>query len=106
MVYSRTTGCPFISIARRVLSHHAILYQEIYIDRDPVARQRVVEWTGFESVPTLIVAAQDETQPFEVPLPLERGCSPRGINRGSMLTEPTEAELEAWLSQHGFIQHA
>jgi hypothetical protein len=73
------------------------------IDRDPVFEKRVVEWTGFRSVPTLVVANSGEELPYQPPTPLEHGASPRGINRGSMLTEASDAELMAWLRQHGFV---
>ena len=35
--------------------------------------------------------------------PLAPGTSPRGINRGSMITEANIEQLEMWLVQHGFI---
>lgn len=102
-MYSRTSGCPFITTAKRVLSDYAIAYNEVYIDRDNEARARVLEWTGFLSVPTLVIAEPGEQLPYEPVEPLERGTSPRGIDRGAMLTEPSRAELERWLLRHGFI---
>ncbi|MCC7206699.1 MAG: glutaredoxin family protein [Anaerolineae bacterium] len=103
IMYSRTYGCPFITTAKRVLEREQVPYRELMIDRNPAYEKRVVEWTGFRSVPTLIVANEGEDMPYEPPAPLEKGASPRGINRGSMLTEASEAELMAWLRQHGFI---
>jgi hypothetical protein len=73
------------------------------IDTDPEAMRRVVEWTGFKSVPTILVALPGEVLPFEEPAPLAKASSPRGIDRGSMITEATEEELIAWLRKHGFI---
>jgi hypothetical protein len=75
----------------------------MFIDRDPDARQRVLDWTGFLSVPTLVVAEAGETLPYEEPAPLAKGSSPRGIDRGSMITEPGNEELAKWLLHHGFI---
>jgi glutaredoxin len=103
-MYSRTTGCPFISVAKRVLDDYHVPYEEIFIDRDEVARQRVIAWTGFLSVPTLVVAQAGEVLPISPPAPLARGASPRGIDRGSMITEASTSELLAWLSKHGFIR--
>jgi glutaredoxin len=103
VMYSRTTGCPFITVAKRVLNDHALSYQEVFIDKDMDARLRVQEWTGFLSVPTLIVAESGEILPVEPPSPLPAGASPRGINRGSMITEGSIEQLETWLAQHGFI---
>ncbi|MBL8130723.1 MAG: glutaredoxin family protein [Anaerolineae bacterium] len=102
-MYSRTFGCPFISVAKRVLADHAVAYREIMIDKNPEAKQRVLDWTGFLSVPTLIVAAEGEDLPVEPPLPLARGTSPQGIDRGVMITEPSFDQLERWLAKHGFI---
>lgn len=103
VMYSRTTPCPYVTTARRVLDREGVPYRELFIDRDPVYEQRVIGWTGFRSVPTLIIANPGEDLPYEPPLPLPKGASPRGVNRGSMLTEATESELLAWLRQHGFI---
>jgi glutaredoxin len=103
IMYSRTTPCPFVSLAKRVLEREAVPYRELMIDQHALYEERVVGWTGFLSVPTLIIASPGEELPFESPLPLMKGASPRGINRGSMLTEPNEVQLVAWLTQHGFL---
>lgn len=103
VMYSRTTGCPFITVAKRVLDDHALSYHEIFIDKDMEARRRVQEWTGFLSVPTLIVAEAGEILPYATPAPLPSGTSPRGINRGTMITEGNIEQLELWLTQNGFI---
>lgn len=104
VMYTRTAGCPFVSTAKRVLHEHRIPYREIFIDKDPEARERVLAWTGFLSVPTLIVAEPGEDLPYTEFSPLPAGESPRGIDRGPMLTEATTGELEAWLIKHGFIK--
>jgi glutaredoxin len=101
VMYSRTIPCSFLSIARRVLDRERVPYREIYIDRDKAAERRVLEWTGFLSVPTLVIAQRGEDLPYEPPAPLPKGASPRGVNRGSMITEAIEDELLAWLRQHG-----
>jgi glutaredoxin len=106
VMYSRTTGCPFITVAKRVLDDYALSYYEIFIDKDMEARKRVLEWTGFLSVPTLVVAEAGEVLPYQVPPPLTPGSSPRGINRGSIITEGNIEQLEVWLTQNGFINSA
>ncbi len=103
IMYGRTRPCPFVAAARRVLAELDIPYEEIKIDEDEAAYERVVAWTGFASVPTLIVAQPGSLTPIEMPTPLEKGASPRGINRGSMITEPSDSQLRAWLKQQGFI---
>ena len=69
VMYSRTFGCPFISVAKRVLSDYALAYREIYIDKDMAARARVQDWTGFLSVPTLVVAEAGSDLPYAPPRP-------------------------------------
>lgn len=103
LMYSRTFGCPYISVAKRVFDQYNISYDEVYIDQDTTARQRVLDWTGFLSVPTIIITKLDDDLPYEPPAHLPQGESPRGINRGSMITEANQAELIEWLHQHGFI---
>jgi glutaredoxin len=103
VMYSRTNGCPYVATAKKVLQKHQIPYREIFIDQDPDARERVLTWTGFLSVPTLILAALGEDLPLETPPPLLQGTSPRGIDRGMMITEPNAPEFTAWLEKHGLI---
>src|SRR3954452_7108360 len=93
VMYSRTTPCPFVSLARRVLNAESVPYRELHIDQDKTYERRVLDWTGYLSVPTLIVAAPGGEMPIEEPLPLAKDTSPRGINRGYMLTEPSEEQL-------------
>jgi glutaredoxin len=104
VMYSRTTGCPYITVAKRMLDDYTLDYHEIYIDKDMEARKRVQNWTGFLSVPTLVVAQPGAVLPYEDPLPIAPGSSPRGINRGSMITEANVEQLREWLIQHGFIE--
>jgi glutaredoxin len=104
VMYSRTTACPFVTLALRVLDEQHVPYRKLFIDQDKANEQRVLNWTGFLSVPTLIVARPGEDVPYEEPAPLPAGTSPRGVDRGSMLTEPGEGQLLAWLRKHGFIE--
>jgi glutaredoxin len=103
IMYSRTASCPFVTLAKRVLNDYAVPFREIFIDQDDPARQRVLAWTGFLAVPTLVVARCGEALPFLEPSPLPAGSSPRGINRGTMITEPNIAQLTEWLQQNGFL---
>jgi glutaredoxin len=103
IVYGRTTYCPYLDTAHTVLAEYKVPYREIMIDLDPDAAARVIAWTGFRSVPTLLVAESGQEVPAEEPSPLERGTSPRGIDRGSMITEANADELIPWLKRHGFI---
>ncbi|MGJ3239323.1 MAG: glutaredoxin family protein [Anaerolineae bacterium] len=103
VMYSRSYGCPFVSVAKRVLDDHHVAYREIMIDRDESAKQRVLDWTGFLSVPTMIIAEAGSDLPYMAVDPLPSGASPRGIDRGPMLTEASTEQVEAWLRKHGLI---
>jgi glutaredoxin len=103
IMYSRTIPCPDCSRARQLLEANAIPFQEIMIDQDPAARSLIEELTGFHAVPTLVVARPNERQPITPPKALERGRSPRGVDRGPVITEPDMVSLRTWLTGHGFI---
>lgn len=103
IMYTRASGCPFVTTAKRVLEELSVPYSEVCIDQDPAARQRLLDWVGFLSVPTLIVAEAGQIVPCAEPAPLPRGASPRGINRGTMITEPSGPQLRAWLIENGFV---
>jgi glutaredoxin len=103
VVYTRTIGCPFITIAKRVLGEHNVTYREVYIDKDPIARDRLRDWTGFLSVPTLFVAYPGEVVPVEIPPRLPAKTSPQGVDRGVMISEPRDQQLLDWLKKNGFI---
>jgi glutaredoxin len=104
VMYSRTRACPYVRAAKRVLERENVPYREINIDEDTAAEQRVVDWTGFKSVPTIIIAQAGDDLPYEAPAPLGPGESPKGIDRGSMITEPGEMVFEDWLRKHGFLK--
>lgn len=104
VMYTRTYGCPFVTTAKRVLSEHNIPYREIFIDQDAEAKQRVIDWTGFLSVPTLVIADIGGDLPYADVALLPTGDSPRGIDRGPMLTEGSSKQTEEWLRKHGFIE--
>ncbi|MBI5961015.1 MAG: glutaredoxin family protein [Chloroflexi bacterium] len=103
VMYSRTVPCPYVRTAKRVFERLNVSYREVFIDKDAAAEQRVIDWTGFKSVPTIVVARLGEDLPYEAPAPL-LSDSPRGIDRGTMITEPGEATLEDWLGKHGFVK--
>ena len=106
IMYARTTPCPFVTLAKRVLEAEHVPYRELFIDQDKALEDRVVQWTGFLSVPTLVVAIPGQDLPYTEPAYLEKDVSPRGIDRGPMLTEPGEEQLIDWLRRHGFLAEA
>jgi glutaredoxin len=103
VIYSRTLGCPGVHAVKRLLAVYEIAYRELYIDEDNAAREWLSNWVGFLSVPTLVMANAGENTPFEEPAPLTNGQSPRGVDRGTVITEPTNDELAAWLRKYGLM---
>lgn len=103
VMITRTRGCPYMSLARHVLRDEGIPYRELNIDDDPQAKDNLIAWVGFLSIPTLFLAAPGENTPHEEPEPLPDGTSPRGIDRGVMITEPKAGQLRRWLRQHGLL---
>ncbi len=103
VMYVRTAGCPYVSIARSVLKRLEVPCREVNIDRDPAARQRLLDWTGYLSVPTLIAALPGQDLPLSEPTPLPPDRSPRGIDRGALITEPNAEQLADWLLKQGFL---
>jgi hypothetical protein len=42
-------------------------------------------------------------QPIEEPAPLPKGRSARSLDRGTLITEPSDEALSAFLQRHGLI---
>ena len=75
----------------------------INIKEDKDAAARVRGWVGFESVPTVVLAEGDSLLPCESPVTLAPGASPRGVDRGSMITEANRNQLREWLVKHQIL---
>ena len=103
IMYSRTIPCPDCERARALLTEHAVPFREVMIDLDAEARAFVENLTGFRAVPTLVVAPPNAAEPTGELKPLEQGRSPRGVDRGPVITEPDMVSLRRWLEKHGFL---
>ena len=57
--------------------------------------------TCFLPIAFLLLAATSVVA--QAPAPLPKDASPRGVNRGPMLTEPSEEQLKQWLQQNGLL---
>ncbi len=101
VMYTRTRPCPFVNVARQALAQAGVPYREINIDYDAAARAWLLETVHYLSVPTLVIALPGQDRPYTPPEPLLEGLSPRGIDRGPVLTEPSAAQLKTWLVSHG-----
>ena len=96
--------CHNCSDTRAALKSWGVPAEFVDIEKDAAAARRVIAWTGFRSVPTLLIAEEGSLEPCEAPAALAPGGSPHGIDRGSMLTEPTRAQLRSWLIAHGLLE--
>jgi glutaredoxin len=85
------------------LNEWAVPATFINIKEDHAAAARVRGWVGYESVPTIVIAEGDSVEPFEPPAPLVSGSSPRGVDRGSLITEATRNQLRTWLVKHNLL---
>ena len=103
VVYGRAAFCPDLARAQRFLDQHNVAYQQINIDQDPAAGQRVEAWVGHRSVPTIVIADQGELLPFEPPAELPAGRSARSFDRGSLITEPSNEALKSFLQNHDLL---
>ena len=89
---------------KRALGEWGVSCTTVDVKADRAAAARLREWVGFESVPTVVIAEGESLEPYEPPAPMPGGASPRGIDRGSIITEPSRAELRAWLIKNGLLQ--
>lgn len=89
--------------ARRVLRNLRLQYREINIEADGEAAAKVKRWTGFYSVPTIVVAEGEGLDPALPVSPLPEGASPRGVDRGGVITEPGADQLVSFLQRHGLL---
>ena len=89
---------------KRALSEWGVPFRGINVKEDRAAAARVRELVGFESVPTVVLVEGDDLVPCEPPAPLPPGSSPRGVDRGSIITEASREQLRAWLTKNGLLQ--
>ena len=104
VMYVKGIYCPGVSLARDVMKRYKVPYREISISDDDAAADRVKEWTHHHSVPTIIIANAGEDIPYTdfLARPTERTI--KGYDRGPMITEPNNRDLENWLHKHGFLE--
>lgn len=103
LVMYMSPWCSTSADTQRALNEWKVNATMVNMKEDRAAAARVQGWVGFESSPTLVIAEGDSLEPYEAPAPLAAGKSPRGIDRGSMLTEASRPQLRAWLVKHGLL---
>jgi len=103
VMYVRNFYCPNVALARDILQRYQISYREINIDGSLELAGRLKEWTGFLSVPTIILADPGQDVPHTDVAPIPTDKPVRGVDRGPMITEPNNKQLEDWLYKHGLL---
>ncbi|MCU0507027.1 MAG: glutaredoxin family protein [Anaerolineae bacterium] len=95
--------CSSSADTQRALNEWGVPATFVNIKEDRAAATRLRGWVGFESVPTVVLAEAGTVEPCEPPAPLVSGSSPRGVDRGSLITEATRVQLRAWLVKQGLL---
>lgn len=95
--------CSTSADTQRALKEWHVPATFVNIKEDRGAAARLKELVGFESVPTVVITQEDSLEPYEAPATLTPGASPRGVDRGSVLTEANRIQLRAWLVRHGLL---
>jgi glutaredoxin len=89
---------------KRALEEWGVPCAFVDVKADRAAAARLREWVGFESVPTVVIAEGESLEPCERPASLMPGSGPRGIDRGSMITEASRDQLRTFLVKHGLLE--
>jgi glutaredoxin len=95
--------CSSSADTQRALAEWGVPAKFVNIKEDRAAASRLREMVGFESVPTVVLAEPGCVGPCEPPAPLPKGSSPRGVDRGSLITEASRIQLRSWLVKQGFL---
>ena len=103
VLYGRETFCTDVINTKKWLHSWNVPYRQVNIDVEDQAALRLDEWLGTRTTPTLVVADQGSIDPFIQPL---HAPPPnlRNADRGSILHEPDEATLRAFLVRNGFLK--
>ncbi len=102
ILYARGTFCPDLITTKRWLYAWNVPYRQINVDMDEPAAFRLDRWLGSRTIPTLVVAERLGLEPITEPTEADLSHL-RNADRGSMLHEPEEATLRAFLVRHGFL---
>jgi len=88
---------------RKLLAEWGVPYQEVNCSNDAEAQERIKAWNGHLGVPAVVVAEEGSVLPIREPDPRPTGRSTRNVNRGALITEPSEDGLREFLKQHGLL---
>ncbi len=102
VVYGRSTFCPDLVTTKAWLHAWNVPYHQVNQDLDEQVAWRLDSWLGSRTVPTLVVAEHGALDPIAPPVDANLKAL-RNTDRGTMLHEPEEATLRAFLARHGFL---
>lgn len=102
LMFTRERTCPDQELTRLCLREFDVEPVEVNISRDRDAARMLMEQVGALAVPTFIVA-DEYGEPISPPLPVTAGQSVRGVDRGSIISEPSREGLHAFLVKHNFL---
>jgi formylglycine-generating enzyme required for sulfatase activity/glutaredoxin len=105
VVFGRSTFCPDLVRVKEWLHAWNVPYRQIQTDWDEAAAYRLDEWLGSRTVPTLVVAEYGSIDPIAPPADVDLSHL-RNTDRGTMLHEPDEETLRAFLVREGFFSEA
>jgi hypothetical protein len=103
IIYTQARYSPFTALARDLLTRYQIPYREIDITGQPTLADHLRPYVRDLDLPTLMVAEPGADSPITPPYPLETSQSPSGLDRGSLISQPNNQQLENWLHKHGFL---
>ena len=103
VVYTRAISCPDQMRARKLLDEWGVSYQQVNCSEDAEALERIRGWNGHLGVPAIVVAEEGSVLPLREPDPRPVRRSTRNVNRGTLITEPSEEGLLEFLKQHGLL---
>ena len=83
VMYTRSSYCPGVALARDLMNRYKVSYREVSIDNDPAMAARVKEWTYHYSIPTIVIANAGEDVPYTdfLPRPTQRTIKGSRRNR-------------------------
>ncbi|GAC1366461.1 MAG: hypothetical protein NVSMB42_26500 [Herpetosiphon sp.] len=103
VMFARSWPCPDQSRTERFLKANNISYRKVLIDQDEDAGMFVEQYVGHRSVPTMVVTITGTNDPVTEPAVIPRGRPARSFDRGTMITEPSDEAIRAFLQRNGLI---
>lgn len=106
LIYGRSTFCPDLVKIKRYLFQQQVPYRQVNVDENREAAHILEQLIGTRTVPTLVIATPGSYYPFAPPAPLPPGTPPRNFDRETLVQEPQEALLAAWIERHQLVTPA